>query len=568
MTVAVGANNAGKSTLVEALRLVSLVVGRFKGLAYRRPPAWTELSGRIHGVTPSTKDIDLRGGSVFHRYGSPPAVITAVFLSSAEVDIYIGEDNAIFAVITDENGSNVSTKGQANQVYLPMVELLPQIGPLLQEEQVLNRDYVLRSIDSSLASRHFRNQLQVLRTEYYDDFQQRAESSWPGLRLESLDIYGEIPTQELSLLLRDGNFAAEVGWMGHGLQMWLQTMWFLARARDAETVILDEPDVYMHADLQRKLIRLLRGRHRQTIIATHSVEIMSEVSAEEILIVDKTRHKSSFAASLPSVQKVINRLGGVQNIHLARLWGSRKCLHVEGKDVTFLKYFQDKLFPTSDTSFLVLPRMSIGGWSEWNYAIGSTMSLKNAAGQDITSYCILDSDYHSVDEINERYEEAEARQVQLHIWRRKEIENYLLVPAAIQRIIACSTNLSRAAPSSEDVEKEMFQLAGQLHDEVFDAVAHEFQTRDRAGGTSKANRKARAVVDINWESLAARLQLVSGKTLLSSMSKWAQEQFSVSFGPSRVASEIRLNELDGEVSGVIRSIEYGRRFSSSLRDTT
>src|SRR5437870_1811214 len=118
--------------------------------------------------------------------------------------------------------------------------------------------------------------------------------------------------------------------------MWLQTMWFLARAGGAETVILDEPDVYMHADLQRRLIRLLRTRDQQTIIATHSVEIMSEVSPEEILVVDKGRKHSKFAASLPIVQNVIDRLGGVQNIHLARLWASRKCLHIEGDEVNVL----------------------------------------------------------------------------------------------------------------------------------------------------------------------------------------------------------------------------------------
>jgi hypothetical protein len=33
--------------------------------------------------------------------------------------------------------------------------------------------------------------------------------------------------------------------MGHGLQMWLQTMWFLARVGYAACAILDEPDVYM-----------------------------------------------------------------------------------------------------------------------------------------------------------------------------------------------------------------------------------------------------------------------------------------------------------------------------------
>ena len=65
--------------------------------------------------------------------------------------------------------------------------------------------------------------------------------------------------------------------------MWLQAMWFLTRARLHGTVILDEPDVYMHADLQRRLVRQIKGTHRQIIIATHSPEIMAEVEPEDIL---------------------------------------------------------------------------------------------------------------------------------------------------------------------------------------------------------------------------------------------------------------------------------------------
>jgi predicted ATPase len=105
-------------------------------------------------------------------------------------------------------------------------------------------------------------------------------------------------------MVQDYDFVSEVGWMGHGLQMWLQIMWFLARVSESETIILDEPDVYMHPDLQRKLIRFLIGRYKQVIIATHSVEIIAEVEPENILIIDKQKRRSNYANKLPSVQKI------------------------------------------------------------------------------------------------------------------------------------------------------------------------------------------------------------------------------------------------------------------------
>lgn len=87
--------------------------------------------------------------------------------------------------------------------------------------------------------------------------------------MQVLELQGQggLPEDDLLLLVCDGEFAAEAAWMGHGLQMWLQTMWFLRRTSSQDIVVLDEPDVYMHPDLQRRLLRLLRGRYAQSVIA-------------------------------------------------------------------------------------------------------------------------------------------------------------------------------------------------------------------------------------------------------------------------------------------------------------
>src|SRR5438105_5668808 len=151
---------------------------------------------------------------------------------------------------------------------------------------VLSPDYVRRNESSPLFSKHFRNQLWVYGNRFRT-FKAIVEETWPGVQVHELSSPKYMPGDPLSLNVRNEDFVAEVASMGHGLQMWLQTMWFLARSASFPTVILDEPDVYMHADLQRKLIRLLQTRHPQVIVATHSVEIMSEVEPESILVVDR-----------------------------------------------------------------------------------------------------------------------------------------------------------------------------------------------------------------------------------------------------------------------------------------
>ena len=51
LNVIVGANNAGKSTVVEALRIISFTANRYRNLTYRKVPDWLEISGRNFGVT-------------------------------------------------------------------------------------------------------------------------------------------------------------------------------------------------------------------------------------------------------------------------------------------------------------------------------------------------------------------------------------------------------------------------------------------------------------------------------------------------------------------------------------
>ncbi|MFT3893295.1 MAG: AAA family ATPase [Anaerolineales bacterium] len=431
-SVIVGINNAGKSTTIEALRILSLVMNRYGFLNFLNVPNWlidSDMPVMERGVSPSLRGIEFNALSIFHNLGKPPALIRGVFDEGFLVEIYIGPQGAIHAIIKDQEHHPILNKSKAQKVLLPKINILPQIAPLSTNELILDPDYVRSVTSTSWASQHFRNQL-LLYPEYFNQFKTLAEATWPNLKILGLEKRSNNPREPLAFFVQDHDFVAEISWMGHGLQMWLQTMWFLARSRDSATIILDEPDVYMHADLQRKLIRILKDINRQVVVATHSVEIMAEVEAQDVLVINRLSSKSVYASSIPSVQKVIDNIGGIHNIQLARLWNSQKCLFVEGKDIAFLKALQNLLFPRSNEAIDTIPNLQLGGWGGWNFALGSKLLLKNAIGENIKAYCIFDSDFHTQDEIDERYKQAQERDIQLHVWDKKEIENYFIRPLA------------------------------------------------------------------------------------------------------------------------------------------
>jgi ABC-type multidrug transport system ATPase subunit len=560
MTVIVGRNNAGKSTVVEALRLVSIVVARYRRLGFHPGPEWARAGRASVGVRPSLRNLEISLDGMFHHYNDPPAVIIAEFSEGQSVTIYIAAEDRFHAVIRGRNGRIVKTREKAIEANLPTVSIMPQIGPVLKKEVTLSEDYVRGAMYSALSSLHFRNQILFSSDDVFDEFCDLVEETWPGVSIHEFLVEGWKPGDSLYLEVRNEGFVGEVGLMGHGLQMWLQTMWFLTLSRDSETVILDEPDVYMHPDLQRRIIRLLRGRHKQSVITTHSVEILSEVDPDEILIVDKRRSQSQFASSAPAVQRLVDKVGSVHNISLARLWHARKLILVEGKDLTLLKALQNTLFPRSSQPIDTNPSMPIGGWGGWQYAVGSAMLLRNAVGEEITTYCILDSDYHTREEITQRYQQAQERNVQLHIWEQKEIENYLLSPEAIQRVVEKSLPRRASGPSSDEVYTKLIEISEAMKDDVIDGLATEILSRERKLVVGTANKRAREKLDCVTASQGSLLSLASGKTLISRLSDWSQSEFGVQLSSIKIVREMSVSEIPREVQQVLAAIEDHEAF--------
>jgi hypothetical protein len=554
LSILVGKNNAGKSSIAEALRLVALVTARYDRLPFHNPPADFKLPLSNVGIRPSLKGIEIEYETLFHRYSEAPARLTAMFGGGATVDVFLGKE-LVHAVLRDNSAHVIKTQAGARKLALPRVSILPQIGPLQRQERLLSPEHVMGALDSRLAHLHFRNQVQLL-TEHYASFRQTIESTWPGLSLIDLVKSGSLTAgYSLSLNLRDRDFVAEIGAMGHGLQMWLQTMWFLTRCCESQVVILDEPDVYLHADLQRRLIGFLRDRFPQVLLTTHSVEILSDVEPENVLIVDRERPRSEFATSVPAVQTLLARIGTVHNLGLSRLWKASKLLFVEGGDVGMLKRLHRTLFPSAPHPLDVIPCVSIGGWSGWPYAVGSSLLLRNSAGEDIRVYCLLDRDYRTARSIAGRETEAKSKGIRLHIWKCKELENYLMSPACISRVVASRAGERTPAPSSQEVASKILEFAEALREEAFDAMSQEHFDENRSRGLGAANTAARTAFREREDSVGIA-NVVSGKGLLSKVSAWTQSQFGVCLNAGLLAAELLDAEIPSELRLVLDAIEH------------
>jgi len=147
-SVVVGHNNAGKSSAIEALRIVATVAKKFATHKYVETPSWAAEFGT--GISPSLEEVKLKPETVFFKYSEPPAAIRAVFENESEITVFLGPDEKIHAQAVAPNGLEVEKRSLLRECEFTPIFILPQISPLQDKETVLRKPYIRRSFGSCL----------------------------------------------------------------------------------------------------------------------------------------------------------------------------------------------------------------------------------------------------------------------------------------------------------------------------------------------------------------------------------------------------------------------------------
>lgn len=187
------------------------------------------------------------------------------------------------------------------------------------------------------------------------------------------------------------------------------------------------------------------------------------------------------------------------------------------------------------------------------------MALANAAGSEIVTYCFLDSDYHNQSQVDHVYREFARYGGQVHVWCKKEIENYLLSPTAITKAIVSKLPRRASLPTEAEIDAKMNEFANALKDEMFDAVAQEFLSLNRGLGVAGANKLARTAIDARIQA-AGLLSCVSGKAVIQRLFSWVQREFGASMNTLTICRQFTASEIDPEMKGVLLAIENAEAF--------
>jgi hypothetical protein len=179
---------------------------------------------------------------------------------------------------------------------------------------------------------------------------------------------------------------------------------------------------------------------------------------------------------------------------------------------------------------------------------------------------IYDRDYFCAEEIEE-VEAVLSRTLRLaHVHNRKEIENYLLIPAALDRAIARA--LSDRQRRGEAISVSL-PVAASLLREITDPMRDDVQSQLIARRTTYLRTTGRDLADLTRETLAAfserwsdlntRLELVPGKEVLRLFRDAVQRSSGLSITEARIVDAIHVDEIPQDLRTLIDGIDAFRQ---------
>ena len=448
--IIVGANNSGKSTALRALAIWQYCIDQFKlapktgtrGIQIVLPNftalplpefnlLWRDKIDRIYSKKDETNkkeqiyiyiEIDVywknsegveKNFCVTMRYQSPQAVF------------------AIPANGWAEFGELIQTP------EFPKIVYVPPFSGIEPHEQWMDDGNVKQHIGKSQPGSVLRNLLfRVINTDTPIDqnigWQEiyTKVKEWFGIELQ-LPQYTFGVSTEIKAEYKSNGKSFDVISGGSGFHQIITLLAFLHGYSDITTILLDEPDAHLHNNLQKKIVNYFIDKDKQFLIATHSEEFIRNVDMHSIISI-----MSGKPVAIDSTDKIIKALSEVDNNDVLRTQESPYILYVEGED-------DDRILSAWAN---VIDKDSIYQ-KFYTYPLGgrSKQLMKECSDDHYTALKQIVPTLKRVvllDYDNEDTYHPDNNNPCLKEWKRKNIDNYLLVPEAWRRAVAIQLNES------------------------------------------------------------------------------------------------------------------------------
>jgi len=584
ITVLIGANNSGKTAVLQALAVFQYCLEICLTRQPKNGPNGPWSLRRSENVRPDEfGPLPVATPSELWPQGRAKGAIrlSAEFQGGGSITFEIRLQYNLFNIrptvagVADLNGLLTGFSIRLIPVFsglLPREEFL--VLPARQERQQAQRyGEIVRNLLFSLkkdSPQRFELLQQLLGRLYPDagvdvNYDEEMAQRIASARIDSA-YHDQILTRDLDLVVA-----------GSGLHQAVQILAGMLQP-GISLVLLDEPDAHFHARLQGELMRILTEssarEQLQFVIATHSPQLLRTVPPDSLRVC-RRGIVARFSPG-PDQLELLDNLGALDRMELVPLINSRRVVFVENReDRRITEGFTRKQFGPEAAK--ILQRLTFLYTYQEPVSAGVLDKARQVndvlkdpglaalgAGGNVEFLSVGDRDYRTESDLRaeERALATKAHNpgfgfpIRLLLWRRAEIENYLIEVDALCSAVAAEATRRGKSAVWEALEAEFRafiaqQIASQK-DAVTERLAARMQDRDRRQNLTTAMEKARQLINDEWDDGIA---WCDAKKVLSAGRQFLQQHGLAAQALSHQNIIDAMTQLPRDVSKLVKALK-------------
>ena len=564
--ILVGPNNAGKSTILSSLRILEAALRRARSKNPERVHLPSGTLGFGHRIALAQLSVSLE--NVATDYNSEDSHI-AFRLSNRNVLILFFPNDGGCTLCWENEGTAITSVGRFNTAFPIAVQVVPVLGPLEHKESYVTEGTVKDALSTHRASRHFRNYWHYF-PDGWELFADMIEATWPGMKMEKPKV--DVLNKQLTMFVLEDRVPREMYWSGFGFQIWCQLLTHISRSANTTLLAIDEPEIYLHPDVQRQLLAILRGLDADVVLATHSVEIISEADPGELLLVQKGRLSAQRLRDVEGMQVALNSIGSAHNVALAHLARTKKSLFVEGfDDYRTLRRFAKILGYTELATGSEITAFESGGFSSWDRVKSFAWGVKKTIDANMKIFTVYDRDYFCDEHLTEITDELQKELTGAAILERKEMENYLLNVDALERALTKqleqkSKRLGESTVQTKTIHQYLSEITESERLDCQSKYVGKKLDYHRSKGSGKdlstLSKQAMQDFEAKWSNMPQRLAIAPGKAVIRALRDAVQQDLGVNLTDFQIIDEYKPQEIPGELLTLIKQLDAFRQTAS------
>jgi hypothetical protein len=298
---------------------------------------------------------------------------------------------------------------------------------------------------------------------------------------------------------------------------------------------------------------------KQVLFATHSRDLINSVNPENIISLEGGTAKRLTVGF--DVFDTLDRLGSVDPTQLPIIQAYQRMLIVEDHaDRELLFVFCSKCLGPSVWQE-VERRLAVcfSKGNPWKQPIGrlreQLQQMISLGGRPLKAFVVADWDYYPDRKQLEKHISTD--HVLWHIWDRAEIENYLLCPGAVIRLLR-GQNLHPVLeePVFLDVYRELLKNSyDSANDHLVQAFGEYRRLIEEKWDNVTISRKAREYLKAHWETDRDKIALADAKEIvLPGLKRWLQEHDFGQFSNKALAESLLKDDLPEEIHLLARQL--------------